>query len=81
MSNDNRTKRIALRCTPDELDNMDSLASMYNLSTADLIRQAVIIAATKAPDQAKWRRAYTNALENPNEIFIWLHPYKEAKRS
>jgi len=67
----NRTTRIALRCTPTELVNINRLAASLGLDTAVFIRQAIVIAATKAKLQPSWRNAYYNAIGSENCVFPW----------
>jgi len=63
MTNKNRTTRIALRCTPTELDNIALLAAYYGLPTADFIRQAIVIAVSFRPLRHGWRLAHAKALD------------------
>jgi len=73
MMDKNRTTRIALRCTPDELQNITALAATYGLPVADFIRQAIIIAAAKAQIPRTWQNAYYKALDAPDGIYPWNH--------
>jgi len=62
MRNNHRTARISIRCQPDERDRLIHMADLYSLTTADFLRQAVVIATAKHCDKHAWRRAYIAAI-------------------
>lgn len=71
MMNKNRTSRIAVRCSEEELRNLMAIAAEFNRTFADLVREAITIAYAKAPTERAWKRALLRAQEATPGSHLW----------
>jgi len=71
MMNLNRTTRVSIRCQPAERDRIARVADHYGLTTAEFLRQAVIIATARQEGKLSWRRTLVVAMAATSEDQIW----------
>jgi len=71
MRGSNRTRRISIRCSPEEIANVGAMAARYQLDVASFIRQAIVIAQAQAATPRAWQNAYYRAVEIATEELPW----------